>query len=279
MSKIYNALRNNFTQISNFALLDIKLSAKAYKLYAYMCYRIGISESWEFNEPEILKHFKEKRDAMRVAKSELIETGYLVKIQTRKGSGIFSKNDYQLMAEPENKGSTPPPENPSTVNPSAVNPSTENTAYSNKERNNKDLFSLEETKKYFSENDLKSDPEDFWNFWDRKGWKDGKSKIENRETAVKGWERNFNKMYPKTNITTLNSTNSASTPTKEPKELTDLRSKAKMKACQIDISAPQHLNFDSLSKTDDGYEITARSTMAAGYAEILNDLNINLKFK
>ena len=152
--------------------------------------------------------------------------------------------------------------------------------YNNKE-NNKDnnLSSLEETKKYFSENDLKSDSEDFWNFWESINWTKGKSKITNRIIQANIWEKKHKEKFPEKHKITLNSENITNTLTKEPKELTDLRSKAKMLACQIDISAAQHLNFDSLSKTSDGYEITARGKKSADYVKILDDLNIKLKFK
>ena len=66
-SKIYNKIQNNFTQVSNLALLDIRLSGKAYKLYAYMVFRIGTAPDWYFYEEEILKNFKESRDAIRSA--------------------------------------------------------------------------------------------------------------------------------------------------------------------------------------------------------------------
>lgn len=152
MSTIYNALKNNFTQVSNHALLDVRLSAKAKMLYAYMCYRLGISEKWEFIETEILKHFKEKRDAMREAKNELIEFGYLVKIQTRNDKGFFQKNDYEIFAESQPVASDPSPEKPSTGSPStdepsSGKPSTENASYNNKEPTNKDSTNKDLTNK------------------------------------------------------------------------------------------------------------------------------------
>lgn len=222
MSTIYNALKNNFTQVSNHALLDINLSSKAYKLYAYMCYRIGISDSWEFNEPEILKHFKEKRDAMREAKNELIDSGYLVKIQTRNSKGFFHKNNYKILAEPQNKGSDPSPENPSTDNPSSGKPSsgkpsTENKTYNkkdliNKDSSNKDFISsIEEAKKYWTDNNFKSDPEEFFDLWEGRGWKDGKTKIVDRVAYARKWERKYKKMNPDLYKITLNSANSDST--------------------------------------------------------------------
>ena len=142
MTTIYNRIQNNFTQISNAALLDVRLSGKAYKLYAYMCYRIGTSAAWEFNKKEIAKHFKEGRDSIYQAEKELLDVGFLRKMQKRTG-GKFSKNDYEIFAEPIDSDSKPFTENPETVMPETEESVTVNQSYSNKEEINKDLNNKE----------------------------------------------------------------------------------------------------------------------------------------
>lgn len=145
---IYSQLNNNFSQISNFALLDVTLSCKAYKLYSYMCYRIGLSDKWQFNKFEILKHFKEGESAMRSAFGELIEAGFLERKRIRNAKGIFGKTDYIIYAKPITKGSSPQVENPHVDNPQmekpheessrVEKPQVENQPYNNKEGINKD---------------------------------------------------------------------------------------------------------------------------------------------
>jgi DNA-binding MarR family transcriptional regulator len=162
---IYNQLKNNFSQISNHALLDTNLSAKAYKLYAYMCYRIGLSQSWQFNTTEILKHFKEGESAMRTAFNELIKAGFLERKRIRNAKGIFERTDYVIYAEPVNATSVPHVENPRVEKPGVEipkvdspfveKPRAENRTYNNKEGNNKDKnnrsLSLEEMKNFWKE--------------------------------------------------------------------------------------------------------------------------------
>lgn len=191
MSTIYSRIQNNFTQISNQALLDVRLSSKAYKLYAYMCYRIGTATHWEFNEKEIMKHFKEGRDAIRSARTELIECGWLVKTQKRV-AGKFSKNDYEIFATLDHIDSEPMTENPSTDSSSTENSTTGNPPYSNKEENNKDLnnkdlFSLEEIEKFFEDNKFKSSAKRFWLRNEKTGWKN----VKNRRAAAFEWEEIF----------------------------------------------------------------------------------------
>ena len=124
MTTIYNRIQNNFTQVSNLAGLDPNLSSKAFKLYWYMCYRIGTASHWEFNKKEILKHFKEGRDSIYQAEKELIKAGFLRKIQSRE-SGKFGKIDYEIFSEPVNSDSIPFTEKTDTVKTDTVMPDTE----------------------------------------------------------------------------------------------------------------------------------------------------------
>lgn len=145
MTTIYNRIQCNFTQVSNLALLDNRLSSKAYKLYAYMCFRIGTHPTWEFNNTEILKHFKEGEKAMRIAFNELIEAGFLIRRQGRKERGRFSKSDYEIFAEPINTDSAPQAQNGRAVKRQAANGRAENAVHNNIDINNIDINNIDST--------------------------------------------------------------------------------------------------------------------------------------
>jgi hypothetical protein len=57
--------------------MDTNISGLAYKIYAYICFRIGINKEWEFYNNEIIDHFKEGIHAFRKARDELLDNGYL----------------------------------------------------------------------------------------------------------------------------------------------------------------------------------------------------------
>lgn len=148
MTTIYNRIENNFTQVSNKAILDNRITGKAYKLYSYMVMRIGNCPTWEFNQKEIAKHFNEKRDAIYAAFDELIECGWLVRKRTRTKGGLFGKSEFEIFASPQITESPPCPENPDMVKPDMDKPDTENPDY-NKERleREKDINNTNSTNK------------------------------------------------------------------------------------------------------------------------------------
>jgi hypothetical protein len=136
MSIIYNKLNNDFTQIPNTILTDTRVSALAFKIYCYICYRINISEKWEFYNEEIVSHFKEKIKAFLRAKNELLEYGYLQKVKQNKGDGgRFKGCDYIIYKEPL----SPIPQNGSSVSGSSVCGSSEKGVTNNKDKINKDI--------------------------------------------------------------------------------------------------------------------------------------------
>jgi hypothetical protein len=283
MSTIYNALKNNFTQVSNHALLDVRLSSKAYKLYAYMCFRISIFEKWEFNEPEILKHFKEKRDAMRDAKNELIDCGYLVKIQNRTDKGFFRKNDYQIFAEPQAVESNPSPENPSTDKPAVEKPSAEKASYNNKDKINKDLTNKEllslplEKKreilqKIWKEKNLKSDCEKYLLFREKTNWKG----VSNLDADVAWWENGHKEKYPELHREKT-STGHVLSPVETP-EIAEIRSTIKFMVGQEDRDDCQ-LFAGKIEKDGEGFKIFVASEKALRYAEVLGQINLRIEVK
>ncbi len=135
MSTIYNDLQNDFTQIPNTILTDTKISALAFKIYCYICYRIGVSSQWEFYNDEIISHFKEKTTAFFRAKNELLKYGYLKKIKQNKAiNGKFKGCDYSIHKNPI----SPTPIFPITAEPKTAEPKTVKGVTNNIEENNID---------------------------------------------------------------------------------------------------------------------------------------------
>lgn len=124
MSIIYNKLENDFTQISNTVVIDKNISANAFRLYSYMCYRIGANSHWDFFNHDIAKNIGLGRDAVIAAKNNLMEYGYLKKIgQSIRKDGTFGACDYEIFKSPYTR-------NPSSDDPSSKNQSTNNTSIS-----------------------------------------------------------------------------------------------------------------------------------------------------
>ena len=194
MSKIYNKLNNDFTQVPNKILLDTNISGLAYKIYSYICFRIGINAEWEFYNDEISSHFKEGRDAFLKAKKQLIQYGYLVKVkQNHKGKQGFSGCDYIIYKDPIINYQTT--EIQETDNQTTEIQHTNNIDTTNKDNNNIDSnIHISKNKKKIKEvkdiNDTSkveiiSEKEmQFKELWDLYGH------IGNRKMA----ERNFNKI-------------------------------------------------------------------------------------
>lgn len=281
---IYNALQNNFTQVSNEALIDARLSGKAYKLYAYMCYRVSLSASWIFNKAEILKHFVEGESAMRGAFDELIKAGFLERIRVRNNKGIFVKTDFKIYSTPINKGSDPQVENPPVDNPPVGKPQVENQRLNKKDKINKDssnkefISSIEDTKKYFSENNFKSNPEHFFDFWESTDWIKGKNKIKNREAEARSWERNFKQKNPDLYKITLNSAISESTVAlnnPDSEEIAKIRSTIKLTLGKNYDSL--YKSFENIEKTENGFVVIGASKKTENYREILQKLNVELQ--
>lgn len=299
MATIYSALKNNFSQVSNHALLDIRLSSKAKALYWYMCYRLGLSDKWEFNKNEILSHFKEGEKAMRPAFKELLEVGFLERRQARSQGGKFGNYDYTIHAEPVNKLSEPEGRNGHAVKRHAENGHAENAFYNkkdkiNKDSNNKDLSlskekkskgfippSLEEIKQYCMDNELHTNYEGFFKYYGP-DWKDGQDKpIKNWKKKLIWWSsqpQNY-KVLPEKHKKTLNDANSVSIQAQtESKDITQKKSDLRVKLNLMDHRhAELYFDFNSLEKSDAGYKISAKNPKAADYKEILDQLNIELQ--
>ena len=293
MSEQQNTLKIHrlpFTQVPNDLLCSDKISVMAKALW---CVFYSKPDNWTFYWKEIERNFKEGRDAVRKGKKQLEELGYLKSTQKKINSGkglVFGGMEIELFPYP-NQQIQPPSSN--TENPYSRNSNTRDSdstssnskkADTDKERKKKDLSnkdlvyisSIEDTKKYFSDNNLKSDPEEFWDFYEAIGWKKGKTKITNREAAIKSWERKHQEIFPEKHKITSDSSDSASIV--EDKELKELRANFKRQLhWDYDIK-DWHNYFGEIYRDDNKFKITAKSPKAADYKALLQNLNIQLQF-
>ena len=115
-----------YTIVSNDVLKDPALSARAKGLYAYL---ISNQDDFIIYKTEVVKHFKEGRDAIYKAFDELISSGWIISTHKRSG-GRFGGYDYQVVRDklrncspqPEKpQPEKPQPEKPAPVNPSLIN--------------------------------------------------------------------------------------------------------------------------------------------------------------
>ena len=92
--------KNRFTQIPN-AILECKdLSAKAKGI---CCYLLSKPDGWIFKKGIILNELKEGADAFDNAIKELLESGFLSKLQLRGDDGKFIGTEYTIYDEPQEK--------------------------------------------------------------------------------------------------------------------------------------------------------------------------------
>lgn len=112
--------KNGYSVISNTALRDKRLSARAKGVYAYI---MTLPEDWQIYKEELYTHFTEGRDALNKAIKELISIGYMETIQT-KDKGKFGCNEYIIKDTADGEPFT---EKPRTVTPMTENPQLLNT--------------------------------------------------------------------------------------------------------------------------------------------------------
>jgi len=277
-SRIYNRIQNNFTQISNLALLDTRLSGKAYKLYAYMVFRIGTSPDWYFYEAEILKHFKESRDSIRTAFQELISAGWLIRKRVKNEKGQFAMTEYEIFSEPQNSESKPrtdfpSADNPAVEKPAQVSPSAGKPPYINKEKNNKDYSSSNPPPREFFEEiwkkkNFRSDLGLFLENRKLAGWKNGKQDILDFERDAQRWEDGYLKKNP---IVTK-------TENTESQTIKDLRLKIK-RAMPTPWDYDMNFAAQEIEENESGFVVKVSNAKALQYQEILKNLvKIEVKY-
>jgi hypothetical protein len=132
-----------YTIIPNEVLQDPNISARAKGL---LCYILSLPSNWVIYKGELHKHFKEGRDAIANAFTELVDNGYILGTQLLQGEdGKF--RGYNYIVYPVAQQKQPLTEKPITVKPITVNPQLQ-TKHSTKETNtnsnveSKDIYSL-----------------------------------------------------------------------------------------------------------------------------------------
>lgn len=132
-----------YTVMNNTCLQDPNMSMKAKGLYAYL---MSLPEDWVLHQTELKRHFKDGRDSIRTAVNELIENGYVTKVDTRNELGQIVDCTYTVYEEPRVSKESPDTEKPITENPTSVNPSIQSTNI-NKVLNNTNIYTAEEKPK------------------------------------------------------------------------------------------------------------------------------------
>ena len=106
----------NYTVMDNTFLRDERLSARAKGIFAYILY---LPEDWCIYQSELVKHFKDGKDALRTAVKELETLGYITKEKVKNELGRFSGWQYVVNESP--KSEIPMSETPKSVNPPLLN--------------------------------------------------------------------------------------------------------------------------------------------------------------
>lgn len=133
-----------YTVMNNTCLQDPNMSMKAKGLYAYL---MSLPEDWVLHQTELKRHFKDGRDSIRTAVNELIENGYVTKVDTRNELGQIVDCTYTVYEEPRTSKENPATEKPITENPTSVNPPIQSTNINKVLINTNNIYPAEEKPK------------------------------------------------------------------------------------------------------------------------------------
>lgn len=295
-----------FTQVPNNLLCNSEISGLAKSLW---CLLYSKPDEWTFYWTEILKHFKEGRDAVKKAGKELEKFGYMKKVQKKRnmnGKMVFGGMEIELDYEPatpsqQNQVSIPITEIQSTENQLTEDPSTEdqstNKDLSNKDLSNKDLSNLstkrkkeklkipnlEEIKKIFVEKSLKSDPEKYFLHRQKSNW----TGVKNLDADIFWWENGHKEKFPHLH----EEQNEEKTKNKlHNKSLEEIKYEEEIKEIQSQIKFAinhssddgyliYHKYFDNklITKTSEGYIIFVSDKEAFNFTELLNEIDVQIK--
>ena len=137
MKKILVKKSSNFTTINNEFIFNKDMSLKAKGL---LCHLLALPESWDLYVEEVEKWHKDKKDSIYTGFKELMNLGYVQRIQKRE-AGKFKGFDYIVFEKP--KMEKPKTDSTETENPQLLN--TNNKLNTNKSKKEKfDFEQLEE---------------------------------------------------------------------------------------------------------------------------------------
>jgi hypothetical protein len=117
---------------------------KAKGLYAYL---MSLPADWVLHQTELKRHFKDGRDSIRTAVNELIENGYVTKVDTRNELGQIVDCTYTVYEEPRKPTKNPATEKPIAENPTSANPSIQSTNINKVLINTNNIYPAEEKPK------------------------------------------------------------------------------------------------------------------------------------
>ena len=116
----------DFTTMSNHHLKNRKLSLKAKGMLSQI---LSFPDNWEFSLRGLATLSTDGLESTRSAISELEKAGYIIRKQSRRENGSFSKIEYTIFEVPQSaipSSDSPHTGNPNTANPAAVKPKSEN---------------------------------------------------------------------------------------------------------------------------------------------------------
>jgi hypothetical protein len=288
-------------------LCNPNLSSIAYKLW-------GIIESkpdgWKFFWSEILKHFKEGRDAVKKAGKELEKFGYIQKKKAKKGN-LFCGMDIEIFYDPtlpfdqENQDSSRVTENQSPeIQQSEIQQSKHQKTEIqdtkkdlnklNRSKLNRSDFSLaraakreifkipklDEVEKIFSEKSLKSDAKKYFIYREKTNW----TGVKKLEADIDWWENGHKEKFPhlhQDKIMEAPVLKMSPSETKRDEELKNIRSSIKgvINRTSSDGYLIYNKLFDNreIVKTEEGFSIFVTNEDALEFQELLKTISVKIK--
>lgn len=93
MAIIKNRIENKFTTIPNETLADERLSWKAKGLLSYL---LSLPYDWEVYTSEVVRHSTDGTKSLTSGLNELIELGYIERVQVRGEKGYYNGWEYSV---------------------------------------------------------------------------------------------------------------------------------------------------------------------------------------
>lgn len=91
MFRVVKDKGNPYVMLNKQFLNDEDISWKAKGILAYL---LSLPDDWQIYESEVVKHSKDGLNALRSGLKELIDNGYVVRLQKRNGKGHFVGYEY-----------------------------------------------------------------------------------------------------------------------------------------------------------------------------------------
>jgi hypothetical protein len=189
--EVIRVIKNkNYTTVCNNIFKDKRISLKAKGLLSLM---LGLPPSWDLTIKGLEKICKEGSRSISSTISELIDKGYIERMQIR-DNGNFAGYDYCIFEQPKR------------YNADTQNAITQNSIQLNKQRikdlNNKDILELQFINEVMAYDYPKKMKEDFIDYWINEKTKTGRSKKDIQKTwntarKLKTWASNDNKWNKK----------------------------------------------------------------------------------